>query len=196
MDLITWTQVLGLACVEVVAAERTPDGKGWLLSVIPTCSVALCPQCRQPTGSRHLARWQAIHDLPIAGQPLLLSVQTVEFKCAPCGRYFTVHPACVLEDTHVTVRLAEAITDCVNVSTLSAAAATYHLPESTVKVIFEKIIQQRCQKKAQALKPITKLGVDEIHLEVHADSAAPEARARPEPTQTAVLKEGEKSRGV
>jgi transposase len=194
MDLTTWTQVLGLPSLEVVAAERIPDGKGWQLSVIPTQSVALCPQCKQASGSRHSARWQIIHDLPIAGQPLRLSVQTVEFKCAPCGRYFTVHPLCVLEGTHVTVRLAEALTECVNVSTLSAAAVTYHVPESTVKVIFEKIIQQRCQKKASTLKPITKLGIDEVHLEVHDDAAEPCARVQPEVPQTPVLAEGEKSR--
>jgi len=192
MDLATWTQVLGLPDLEAVAAERGADGKGWRLSVVPTCIVALCPQCKRSTGSRHLCRWQAIHDLPIAGQPLLLSVQTVEFKCEPCGKYFTVHPACVLEGTHVTVRLAEALTDCVNVSTLSAASATYHLPESTVKVIFEKIVQQRCQKKAHTLKPITKLGVDEIHLEVHDDSAPPSPMAQPALTQTPVLAQGEK----
>ena len=195
MDLATWTQVLGLPGMEVVAAERTPDGKGWLLSVMPTCSVALCPQCKQPAGSRHLTRWQTIHDLPIAGQPLLWSVQTVEFKCGPCGSFFTVHPSSVLEGTHVTVRLAAALTDCVNVSTLSAASATYHLPESTVKVIFEKIIQQRCQKKAQTLKPITKLGVDEIHLEVHADSVEPGDLAHLAVSQPPVFVEGEKSRG-
>jgi len=196
MDLTTWTQVLALPGMEVVAAERSADGKGWLLSVIPTCVVALCAQCKQPTGSQHLVRWQTIHDLPVAGQLLRLSVQTVEFKCAPCGRYFTVHPSCVLEGSHVTVRLAEAITDCVNVSTLSAASATYHLPESTVKLIFEKIIQQRCQKKAQTLKPITKLGVDEVHLEVHDDSAEPGAMAQPALTQTPVLAKGEKRGGV
>jgi hypothetical protein len=69
--------------------------------------------------------------------------------------------------------LAEAIADCVNVSTLSAAAATYRLPESTVKVIFEKIIERRRAEKARVLKPMTKLGIDEIHLKVHDDPAKP-----------------------
>ena len=41
-----------------------------------------------------------------------------------------------------------------------------------MKGIFEKIIQMRCQEKALTLKPITKLGIDEVHLEVLDDSPA------------------------
>jgi transposase len=113
-----------------------------------------------------MVRWQDIHDLPVAGKHLILDMQTPQLDCEHCGKTFTVHPACVLEGTHVTERLAEALTDCVNVSTLSAASATFHLPESTVRTIFEKIVERRRTAKARSLKPITKLGVDEIHLEV------------------------------
>jgi len=112
-----------------------------------------------------MVKWQTIHDLPIAGQPLLLDIQLTQFTCKPCEKFFTVHPDCVLEGSHVTLRLAEAITDCVNVSTLSAAAATYDVSESTVKTIFEKIVERRLAEKARTLKPVTKLGVDEIHLQ-------------------------------
>ncbi len=111
-----------------------------------------------------MVRWQSVRDLPIAGQDVLLEMQSLQLSCDWCGKVFTVHPACVLEGTHVTERLAEALTDCVNVSTLSAAAATYHLPESTVKAVFEKVVERRHAEKLRSLKPITKLGVDEIHL--------------------------------
>ena len=166
MDLATWNQVLALGGLEVVEAGRTEDGKGWLLAVVSTASVGLCPHCKKPSGSRHTVTSQHIHDLPIAGQPLLLEMQVVQFACKSCDKTFTVHPPCVLEGTHVTVRLAEAITDCVNVSTLTAAAATYHLPESTVKAIFEQVVHRRLDEKARTLKPITKLGIDEIHVEM------------------------------
>jgi len=182
MDLATWTKVLGLEGIEVVAAERGEGGKGWRLSVIPTASVGLCPHCKRPTGNRHMDRWPLIHDLPIAGQMLLLDMQAIQFTCQPCGKTFTVHPACVLEGTHVTLRLAEAIVDCVNVSTLSAASATYHLPESTVKEIFNKITERRLAEKARTLKPITKLGIDEIHLVVHDPSEKPPGQPQGTPT--------------
>ena len=64
---------------------------------------------------------------------------------------------------------------------MRAAAATYHLAERTVKEIYEKIVARRHQQKAQTLQPITKLGVDEIHLEVHDNSPAPEATANSAP---------------
>lgn len=165
MDLETWTRVLGLKDLDVVEVQRGEGGKGWRLSTVPTSSVALCPHCKKVTGSRHMVRWQPIHDLPIAGEALLLDMQAVEFSCKPCGKSFTVHPACVLEGSHVTIRLAEAVTDCVNVSTLSAAAATFHLPERTVKGIFEQIIERRRAEKTRTLKPMTKLGIDEIHCQ-------------------------------
>jgi transposase len=173
MDLATWTNVLGLEGLEVVAAERGEGGKGWRLAVVSTSTVGLCPHCKKPTSTRHMVKWQSIRDLPVAGRVLLLEVQAPQFDCEPCGKRFTVHPSCILEGTHVTLRLAEAIADCVNVSTLSAAAATYRLPESTVKVIFEKIIERRRAEKARVLKPMTKLGIDEIHLKVHDDPAKP-----------------------
>jgi len=173
MDLTTWTKVLGIEGIEVVAAERGEGGKGWRLAVVATSSIGLCPDCKKPTASRHMVKWQPIHDLPVAGQVLLLDMQAPQFDCGPCEKCFTVHPPCILEGTHVTLRLAEAIADCVNVSTLSAAAATYRLPESTVKVIFEKIIERRRAEKARVLKPMTKLGIDEIHLKVHDDPAKP-----------------------
>jgi len=166
MDLATWTHVLGLDDIEVVEAQRAKEGMGWRLSVVSTSVVALCPHCHQPTSCRHMVRWQEIHDLPVAGKHLVLDMQTPQFDCEHCGKIFTVHPACVLEGTHVTERLAEALTDCVNVSTLSAASATYHLAESTVRTIFEKIVERRHAAKLRTLKPIRKLGIDEIHLEV------------------------------
>lgn len=184
MDLATWTNVLGLEGLEVVAAERGEGGKGWRLSVVSTSAVGLCPHCKKPTYSRHMVKWQDIHDLPIAGQVLLLEVQAPQFDCAPCGKCFTVHPPCILESTHVTLRLAEAIADCVNVSTLSAAAATYRMPESTVKTIFEKIIERRRAEKTRVLKPMTKLGIDEIHLKVHDDSTKPPGNPPGDPPVT------------
>ena len=179
MDLTTCTEVLGLPDLEVVAAEKSADGKGWLLTVIPTCSVALCPHCKKASGCRHLVRWQMIHDLPSFGQDVRLKIQVLQFRCLHCDKFFTVSPACVLEDRHVTLRLAEVLTDCVNASTLSAAAATYHLPESTVKQIFEETVQRRRAEQARTLKPITKLGLDEVHLEVHYDSEGPPETAQP-----------------
>lgn len=164
MDLETWTRVLGLEAMEVVEARSGEGGRGWRLAVIPTSGTALCPDCHKPTSSRHMVRWQSVRDLPIAGQDVLLEIQTPQLSCGDCGKVFTVHPTCALEGTHVTLRLAEALTDCVNVSTLSAAAATYHLPESTVKAVFEKVVERRRAEKLRSLKPISKLGVDEIHL--------------------------------
>jgi len=194
MDLATWAQVLGLPGVEVVAVERSADGKTWLLSVIQTCCVALCPGCKEATGCRHLVRWAMIQDLFISGREVLLKVQVIQFQCERCGKFFSVCPACVLEDRHVTVRLAEALTDCVNASTLRTASATYHLPESTVKEIFEEIIERRCAEKARTLKPIAKLGIDEIHVEVHATAEEPAATVQPVATPTAAPAEaGEKS---
>jgi len=173
MDLATWTGVLGLEGMEVVEAQKAEDGKGWRLSVISTSATGLCPHCHRATCSRHMVRWQEIHDLPVAGKHLVLDMQTPQFDCEHCGKTFTVHPACLLEGTHTTERLAEALTDCVNVSTLSAASAMYHIPESTVRTIFEKIVERRHAAKARTLKPITKLGVDEIHLEVQDDPKEP-----------------------
>ena len=172
MDLATWTRVLGLEGMEVVKAQEAEGGKGWCLSVVSISATGLCPHCHRATCSRHMVRWQVIHDLPIAGKDLVLDMQTPQFTCGHCGTIFTVHPACVLEGTHVTERLAEALTDCVNVSTLSAASATYHLPESTVRGIFEKVVERRHAAKVRTLKPIAKLGVDEIHLEVQDDRKA------------------------
>jgi transposase len=189
MDLATWTQVLGLPDVEVVAVERSTERKTWLLSVIQTCCVALCPGCKEATGCRHLVRWELIHDLFISGREVLLKVQVIQFHCARCGKFFSVCPACVLEDRHVTVRLAEALSDCVNASTLRTAAATYHLPESTVKELFEETVERRCAEKARTLKPIAKLGIDEIHVEVHDTSAEPTATVQPVATQTAASAE-------
>ena len=186
MDLATWTKVIGLDGIEAVDARIGEGGKGWILNVILTSPVGLCPQCFKSTSSRHMVKWQTIHDLPIAGQPLLLEMQMPQFTCEPCNKDFTVHPACVLEGSHVTLCLAEAVTDCVNVSTLSAAAATYHLPESTVKVIFEKIVKRRLAEKERTLKPMTKLGVDEIHLEAQDNHHPQEPAAKPPCIQPAM----------
>ena len=193
MDLATWTKVLGLENIEVVAAEAERGEKGWHLSVVSTCLIGLCPKCHMPTGCRHMVRWQTMRDLSISGQPVFLDMQIPQFTCKPCNKDITVHPDCLLEGTHVTLRLAEAITDCVNVSTLSAASATYRLPESTVKGIFELIIQRRLAVKERTLKPITQLGIDEVYLEVHDDPQKSSDADKPAATPTPIPAEaGEK----
>jgi transposase len=128
-----------------------------------------------------MVRWQDIHDLPIAGKGLVLDMQTPQFDCEHCGKTFTTHSVCILERTHVTERLAEALTDCVNISTLSAASAMYHIPESTVRTIFEKLVERRQAAKAPTLKPMTKLGVDEIHLEMQEGRKKPGKLSGSEP---------------
>ena len=173
MDLDTWTSVLGLDDMEVVEAQRLDAGKGWRLSAISTVTTGLCPHCHRSSGSRHMVRWQEIRDLPVAGKQVVLQIATPQFDCDHCGKFFTAHPTCVLQSTHVTERLAEALTDCVNVSAASAASAMYHLPESTVRTIFEKIVARRQTAKARTLAPMTKLGVDEIHLEMQDDRKKP-----------------------
>ena len=57
------------------------------------------------------------------------------------------------------------------------AASALSAQAGDAKEIYEKITSHRVTTKAQTRQPITKLGVDEIHLEVHDSSPAPPAAA-------------------
>jgi transposase len=162
LELAVLTTLLDLEGYEVVAVKEDRILKVRRLSVIPTEVACLCPRCNRPTANRHTHRDLDFVDLPMGGWKTELVVREWQFYCEGCDKFFTPHPRGFADGTYATSRLVERLADLVKHGDVSSAAQFFGLPEKTVERWYYDYLERRQQEPVKGLKPITRLGIDEI----------------------------------
>ena len=171
-DLGTLTELLDLDDFEVVEAASDRGRKLRRLTVTPTQIAGLCPHCGGATGERHACHDREVLDLPLGGWKTELVVQSFQFRCERCEKFFTPRHAALAEGAHATERFLERLAEYASHSDVSAAARFLGVAEKTAERWYYDYLERRRKRPAQDLLPIRSLGIDELSLKKDTGSSA------------------------
>lgn len=159
-----WTQLLDLPDYEVVYCQKESDLHRYRITVAPKQRLGICPQCGKVSDTIHQTRTrQHIKDLSIGKESVELNVRVLQFECL-CGQHFTPAVPFLAEGAHATERFLERAAQLIRTSDVANAATFLDVPERTLGDWYYAYLQRRPSPSDQKLKPIRRLGIDEISL--------------------------------
>jgi transposase len=160
-----WTELLGLPDYEVLHCQAQASPRHYDFTVGPQRRIGLCPHCGKVTETIHQTRTrERIKDLSISGYTVELKVRVLQFRCDACGACFTPAIPFLAEAAHATERFLEQAARLVRTSDLANAAAFLGVPERTLADWYYDYLQRRPPASGQKLKPVRRLGIDELSL--------------------------------
>lgn len=167
-------RLLDLEGFEVVEAARDQATQTWQLTVVATALAQMCPHCRCVTGERHACHDRTVVDLPLGGWKTELVVRMFQFRCEPCGRFFTPHHPPLAEGAHATERFLERLAQWATHGDVSAAARFLGVAEKTAERWYYDHLKRQEKQRAAAkdLQPVRSLGIDELSLKKDTGSSA------------------------
>jgi transposase len=150
---------------DVLYCQAEADPRHYRLTVGPSHRLGSCPHCGKVTETIHQTRTrERIKDLPISGYTVELKVRVLQFVCDRCGACFTPAIPFLAEAAHATERFLEQAAQLVRSSDLANAAAFLGVPERTLANWYYDYLQRRAQPGGQKLKPVRRIGIDELSL--------------------------------
>src|SRR6266436_4398240 len=160
-----WTDLLRVPDYEVVYCQTDADLGQYHFTVTPKNRVGICPHCGKVTETIHQTRTrERIKDLSISGYTVDLKVRVLQFECGVCGECFTPAIPFLAERAHATERFLERAAQLIRTSDLANAAAFLGVPERTLGDWYYDYLQRRPQPSGHKLKPVRRLGIDELSL--------------------------------
>jgi transposase len=160
-----WTDLLRLPDYEVVFCQPESDLGQYRLTVAPKHRIGICPSCAKVSETVHCTRTrEGIKDLSISQYAVQLHVRVLQFECPHCGQIFTPAVPFLAEGAHATERFLQRAAELVRTSDLANAAAFLGVPERTLGDWYYAYLQRRPNPGAQKLKPVRRLGIDELSL--------------------------------
>lgn len=169
-----WTRLLRLPGFEVVHCDEDSEARHYSFTVAPEQRLGVCPHCQEVSQEVHQTRTrERIKDLPISHYAVDLKVRVPQFQCEHCGCTFTPPIPFLAEGAHATARFLERAAELIRSSDVANAAAFYGVPERTLGQWYYDYLQHRQPASAAALKPIRRLGIDELSLKKNIGSLSP-----------------------
>lgn len=163
--LAFWTQLLCLPDYEVVYCQKEGDLPLYRMTVAPKNRLGVCPHCGQVSDTIHQTRTRThIKDLSISKESVYLNVRVLQFECLSCGQHFTPAVPFLAEGAHATERFLERASQLIRSSDLANAAAFLGVAERTLGDWYYDYLQRRPHPSGQKLKPVRRLGIDELSL--------------------------------
>jgi transposase len=159
-----WTQLLDLPDYEVVYCQKESDLQRYCITVAPKHRLGACPHCGKVSDTIHQTRTRDhIKDLSIGKDSVELKVRVPQFECV-CGQHFTPAVPFLAEGAHATERFLERAAQLIRTSDVANAAAFLGVPERTLGDWYYDYLQRRPHPSGQKLKPVRRLGIDELSL--------------------------------
>jgi len=169
-----WTNLLQLPDYEVVYCQEESDRQLYRMTVAPRHPLGVCPHCGRVSETIHQTRTREhIKDLSVSRYAVELSVRVSQFECSRCGQFFTPAIPFLAEGAHATERFLERAAQLVRTSDLSNAAAFLGVPERTLGDWYYAYLQRRPIPSGQKLKPVRRIGIDELSLKKSTDTTSP-----------------------
>lgn len=170
-----WTELFQLPDFEVAHVYEDSDRKRLFVTVIPKHSVGVCPHCARACDDVKQRRTrEGIQDLPIGCNAVELKVRVDQFECRFCERCFTPALAFLAEGCHATERFLERAAQLIRQSDVQNAARFLGVAEKTLEDWYYNYVErQQNQAASSPLKPIRRLGIDELSLKKSSDSSSP-----------------------
>jgi transposase len=161
---VFWTQLLCLPDYEVVYCQKEGDLQRYRLTVAPQKRLGVCPHCGKVSDTIHQTRTrERIKDLPLGSESVELNVRVLQFECV-CGQHFPPPIPFLAEGAHATERFLERAAQLIRTSDVANAAAFFGVPERTLGDWYYDLLQRRPHAGGQKLKPVRRLGLDELAL--------------------------------
>ena len=171
--LAFWTHLLCLPDYEVVSCQKEGDLQRYRLTVAPKNRLGVCPHCGKVSDTIHQTRTREhIKDLSISTESVELNVRVLQFACV-CGQFFTPPILFLAEGAHATERFLERAAQLIRTSDVANAAAFLGVPERTLGDWYYDYLQQRPHPSGQKLKPVRRLGIDELSLKKKSSTTSP-----------------------
>jgi transposase len=171
--LAFWTNLLRLPDYEVVYFQEETDFQQYRLTVAPQHRLGVCPHCGQVSDTIHQTRTREhIKDLSISNYLVHLNVRVLQFECLSCGQHFTPPIPFLAEGAHATERFLERAAELIRTSDVANAAAFLGVPERTLGDWYYHYLQRRPHPSGQKLKPVRRLGIDELSLKKNSSTTS------------------------
>jgi transposase len=159
-----WTELLDLPDYEVVYCQKESDLQRYRITLRPKQRLGVCPACGKISDTIHQTRTREhIKDLSIGKESVELNIRVLQFECA-CGQHFTPAVPFLAEGAHATERFLQRAAQLIRSTDLANAAAFLDVPERTLADWYYDYLQRRPHPSGQQLKPVRRLGIDELAL--------------------------------
>ena len=145
--------------------ERIDDGHSFHVSwEFPAQCV--CETCKKerPANLVEKAKFLAIRDLDIWGQPSFFVYQEMYHRCPCCGHRQSMIPPFKRKDVKYTFRFEEHVLTCLIKSTVEDVAQQLGISTQTVERIVNNRIADAKAKKVDPERKVENIGLDEISL--------------------------------
>jgi len=161
-----WTKALNIPGFRVLHERRDTPNDPVRFTIAPVDDVACCPRCGLSCNTVHRRhRSRPYRDLPLASLAVVLLLSLPQFHCLPCRRFFTPDYAPFAPGAHATERFLEHIARLIDFSDIRNVALLYHVPERTLsRWYYDYLRRLKDRSESLPLKPITKLGIDELSV--------------------------------
>jgi transposase len=170
-SLAFWTALLQLP--NYVVAHCQEESQRYSFTVTPEQRIGVCPHCNHASKEVRQTRTRArIQDLPISDYAVELKVRVCQFWCERCQCNFTPPVPFLFEGAHATERFLARAADLIRMGDVANAATFLGVPEQTLGRWYYDYVQRRQVVSEQPLKPIKRIGIDELSLKKNIASSS------------------------
>ena len=169
-----WTRLLHLPGFVVVHTQEELQPPRYGFTVAAEHRVGVCPYCNKISEDVHQTRTrERIVDLPISGYAVELKVRVCQFQCERCDRTFTPDVPFLAEGAHATERFLARAAELIRSSDVANVAKFFGLAEQTLARWYYDYVEGRRAASNEPLKPIKRIGIDELSLKKNIGSSSP-----------------------
>jgi transposase len=169
-----WSRLLHLPGFVVVHSQEELQPPRYCFTVVAEQRIGVCPHCHQASAEVHQTRTrERIVDLPISGYAVELKVRACQFLCACCAVAFTPDVPFLAERAHATERFLARAAQLIRSSAVANVAKFFGLPEQTLARWYYDYVERRRAASTEPLKPIGRIGIDELSLKKNIGSSSP-----------------------
>jgi transposase len=169
-----WTRLLHLPGFVVVHCQEELQPSRYCLTVAAEHRIGVCPHCNTACTEVHQTRTrEGIVDLPISGYAVELKLRACQFLCERCDAAFTPEVPFLAEGAHATERFLERAAVLIRSSDMANVAKFFGLAEQTLARWYYDYVERRRVAPGEPLKPITRIGIDELSLKKNIGSSSP-----------------------
>ena len=169
-----WTRLLRLPGFVVVHSQEESQPPRYCFTVAAEQRIGVCPHCNKASEEVHQTRTrEQIVDLPISGYAVELKLRVCQFQCERCAVAFTPDVPFLAEGAHATERFLARAAQLIRSSEVANVAKFYGLPEQTLARWYYDYVERRRVASSEPLKPIQRIGIDELSLKKNIGSSSP-----------------------
>jgi transposase len=160
-----WTHLLHLPGFVVVHAQEELQPPRYCFTVAAEHRVGVCPHCNKIS--------EEVHQTRTRERIVELKVRVCQFQCERCGVAFTPDVPFLAEGAHATERFLTRAAELIRSSDVANVAKFFGLPEQTLARWYYDYVEGRRATSSEPLKPIKRIGIDELSLKKNIGSSSP-----------------------